>query len=234
MEHVIPTAARTLDMGDGLVLELFPAEEAQGANRLAPDDAPAAPLKKPLPVRKLTARRVRELLDCDPEAGTLIWRLRPAGPRQWNTRYAGKPAGTRISNDGYALIRIDSRNYLTHRIVFLHTKGYWPPAMLDHHDGDRQNRAIGNLRPATVEQNNANLPRSSKKGFPRGCWQDPKSGRWQVHIQANKKRVCVGWFDEREVAARAYLDAAELLHGQFSVAERPKLVEAGSGEAVAA
>jgi hypothetical protein len=171
--------------------------------------------------RKLTAARVRELLDCDPEAGTLIWKFRPTGPRQWNTKYAGKPAGTCIGNDGYARIRIDRKAYLTHRIVFLHTKGYWPPATLDHHDGDRANRAIGNLRLATVGQNNANRPRTSKKDFPRGCWQDPKTGRWQVHIQANKKRVCVGWFATREAAARAYLDAAADLHGEFAFVNRP-------------
>jgi hypothetical protein len=228
MESIISTersgAPHYLAVGD-LVLELFPAGEVEEE----PSAAPAAALKKPRRVRKLSARLVRELLDCDPEAGTLTWRLRPGGPRKWNTRYAGKPAGTCISkDDGYARIRIDGKLYLTHRIVFLHTKGYWPPATLDHHDGDRGNRAIGNLRPATFEQNNANLTRRSKKGFPRGCWQDPKSGRWQVHIQANKKRICVGWFDEREVAARAYLDAAELLHGKFSVTERPRPPAASS------
>jgi hypothetical protein len=115
--------------------------------------------------RKLTAKRVRELLDCDPIIGTLTWKFRPDGPRQWNTKYAGKPAGTCIGNDGYARIRIDSKAYLTHRIVFLHTKGYWPPATLDHHDGDRANRAIGNLRPATVGQNNCNRP-DEQEGLP--------------------------------------------------------------------
>jgi hypothetical protein len=59
--------------------------------------------------RKLTAKRVRELLDCDPIIGTLTWKFRPDGPRQWNTKYAGKPAGTCIGNDGYARIRIDSK-----------------------------------------------------------------------------------------------------------------------------
>lgn len=173
--------------------------------------------------RRLTAARIRELLDCDPIAGTLTWRHRPTAPRQWNTRYAGKPAGTCTADDGYSRISIDHKSYLTHRIVFLHTRGYWPPAHLDHHDGNPQNRAIDNLRPATIAQNNLNRRRTSKKGFPRGCWQDPKSGRWQVHIQVDKKRTCVGWFDEREVAARAYLDAAELLHGKFGLAERPRV-----------
>jgi hypothetical protein len=100
--------------------------------------------------RRLTAKRVHELLDCDPKAGTLTWKFRPDGPRQWNTKYAGKPAGTCIGNDGYARIRIDGKTYLTHRIVFLHTKGYWPPATLDHHDGNPQNRAIG--QPATGDR----------------------------------------------------------------------------------
>jgi hypothetical protein len=168
--------------------------------------------------RKLTARRVRELLDCNPEAGTLTWRERP-GQKSFNTQHAGKPAGECIASDGYVRIKIDGRQYPTHRIIFLHTKGYWPPEFLDHHDGDRQNCSIGNLRPATVTQNNSNRTHASKKGNPRGCRQI--KGRWHVYIQADKKRVYVGGFAEREVAARAYLDAAELLHGQFSVAERP-------------
>jgi hypothetical protein len=180
------------------------------------------------PPRRLTVKRVRELLDCNPETGTLTWRFRPDGPRQWNTRYAGKPAGCLRKIDGYETVRIDGKAYLSHRVIFFHQKGYWPPITLDHANGKRagSGNALGNLRPATFEQNNANLPRRSKKGFPRGCWQDPKTGRWQVHIQANKKRICVGWFDEREVAARAYLDAAELLHGQFSVTERPRTAAA--------
>jgi hypothetical protein len=184
---------------------------------------PEPTVAAPRQVRKLTVRRVRELLDCDPKTGTLTWRFRPDGLRQWNTRYAGKRAGCLRKSDGYETVRIDGKSYLSHRVIFFHQKGYWPPITLDHANGKRagSGNALGNLRPATFEQNNANLPRRSKKGFPRGCWQDPKTGRWQVHIQANNKRICVGWFDEREVAARAYLDAAELLHGQFSVAERP-------------
>jgi hypothetical protein len=83
------------------------------------ESAPAA-LEKP--ARKLTARRVRELLDCDPEAGTLTWRFRPDGPRQWNTRYAGKKAGCLRKQDGYETVRIDGKSYLSHRVLFLHQK----------------------------------------------------------------------------------------------------------------
>jgi hypothetical protein len=167
--------------------------------------------------RRLTAKRVRELLDCDPETGTLRWKERP-GQRSFNTRLAGKLAGLYCPRDGYWRVRIDGRLYLSHRVVFLHVKGYWPPAFLDHSDGNRQNRAIENLRPASVQQNNQNLSRRSKKGYPRGCWRDPKAGRWQVHIQAFNKRICVGWFNSEAAAARAYLDASATLHGTFPLA----------------
>jgi hypothetical protein len=147
---------------------------------------------------------------------------RPDAPQRWNTRYAGKPTGISIDSGGYASLQIDKRRYLTHRIVWLHTKGWLPKQDLDHRDGNRTNNAIENLRLATVSQNNANQVRTSRKGFPRGCQQDPKTGNWNVKIKAQGKVVYIGSFSEREVAARAYLDAAELLHGQFSVAERPR------------
>jgi hypothetical protein len=172
--------------------------------------------------RKLTARRVRELLDCTPETGELRWRSRPDAPQRWNTRYAGRPTGLSIDSGGYAGLQIEGKRYLAHRVVFLHTKGYWPPHDLDHHDGNRQNNSMSNLRLATSGQNNANVVRVSKKGFPRGCQQDPKTGNWRVKIKANGKRVYVGCFSERGMAERAYLDAASLLHGEFSITERPR------------
>jgi hypothetical protein len=69
--------------------------------------------------RRLTAERVRELLDCDPAAGTVRWRERPGNP-SFNTRLAGKPAGVYCPRDGYWRVRIDGRLYLSHRVIFLH------------------------------------------------------------------------------------------------------------------
>jgi hypothetical protein len=111
---------------------------------------------------KLTAKRVRELLDCDPLTGTLIWKARSDAPRQWNTRYAGKPAGCLRKKDGYLTVRVDGVAYLAHRLVFLHQKGYWPPATLDHFNGVRAGagNALSNLRPASIHQNNMNLDRN--------------------------------------------------------------------------
>jgi hypothetical protein len=171
--------------------------------------------------RRLTAKRVRELLDCDSSTGILTWRPRSGNPA-WNTRWAGKQAGSLDRSTGYLRLDIDGRHYYAHRIVFLHVKGWLPKQDLDHKDGNRQNCAIGNLRPASVSQNGANTKsgRQRKRPGPRGCWQEP-SGRWQVTTNANGKKVWIGRFATEEAAARAYRDATDALHGEFAVAERP-------------
>jgi hypothetical protein len=171
---------------------------------------------------QLSARRVRELLDCDPVAGTLTWRERP-GDKRFNKRYAGKLAGSLDPRTGYLRVRIDRKLYQLHRVIWVHSKGYWPPNDLDHWDGNKTNCALGNLRPTTDLENNRNTQRKPKpNGVPRGSWLDPKTGLYVVWINANRKRVFLGRFTSADTAARAYLDAAALLHGQFSITERPR------------
>ena len=65
----------------------------------------------------LTAKRLRELVICDPIAGTMVWRERTEPPMQaasWNRRNAGKPVGSMTFN-GYRETAIDNEKYLLHR-----------------------------------------------------------------------------------------------------------------------
>jgi hypothetical protein len=175
---------------------------------------------------KLTAARVRELLDCDPEAGTLRWRERP-GDTDFNRQFAGRLAGGIDPSTGYRRLMIEGRHYYVHRVVWLHVKGYWPPKDLDHKDGIKTNCAIGNLRSATKAQNNRNRrDRPRRCPGPRGSWQDQR-GKFQVKIEtggANGKRgksVYLGTFTTAEAAERAYRDGVKDLHGEFAFTERP-------------
>lgn len=70
---------------------------------------------------------LRQLLDCDPEAGLLFWKWRPvsmfeddyqrAETRQkiWNGRFAGQPAFIRVHGNGYLAGQMLGQSYLTHR-----------------------------------------------------------------------------------------------------------------------
>ena len=108
------------------------------------------------------------------------------------------------------------------------TKGYWAPKDLDHRDRNKTNCAIGNLRPATKAQNNANRrTRPGKDGAPRGCRLN-RSNKYQVQIEAggaNGKRgrsIYLGSFATAEEAGRVYREAAADLHGEFASSARPE------------
>jgi hypothetical protein len=51
---------------------------------------------------------------------------------------------------------IGGRYYYEHVIVWVHSRGYWPPRQLDHKSGDRCENRIGNLRLATPSQQTQN------------------------------------------------------------------------------
>jgi hypothetical protein len=172
--------------------------------------------------RRLTAKRVRELLDYDPKTGEFRWRPRPNNPAA-NARLAGKLAGHEA--DGYWRIRFDGHNHAAARLAWLWMKGWLPKGDVDHRDGNGLNNRWDNLRASTKAQNNQNLKRApSSKGHPTGCtWLEHRQ-KWQVYIGVDGKRVFVGHFGTRDAAARAYLDAAAELHRDFSFTERPRLV----------
>jgi hypothetical protein len=168
--------------------------------------------------RPVSSQQTGCLLDCDPETGILTWKTRPGCPK-FNNRYAGKPAGSPFGCHGYIRIGLDKCNYLAHRLVWLHAKG-WLPATVDHYDGNRQNNAISNLRPASYAQNNQNTGKKRTCDLPRGCYLLP-SGHYRVSITAHGQRYEIGVFATVEAAERAHREALADLHGEFAFVERP-------------
>jgi hypothetical protein len=57
---------------------------------------------------KLTARRVREVVDCDPTTGILKWKERPGKP-DFNAQWAGRQAGAVDPSTGYLRLMIDGK-----------------------------------------------------------------------------------------------------------------------------
>jgi hypothetical protein len=173
--------------------------------------------------RRLSARRVREVLDCDPVAGTLTWLPRPGNPG-FNAKCASRRAGTFDRSTGYRRVMIDGRYYYEHVIVWVHSKGYWPPRQIDHKSGNRCENRIGNLRLATSSQQTQNQRRHADAKNPvKGCEQE-RDGKWRATIVHQGHRTYLGRFATLTEATAARRTAEEdLFDPAFRRVERPRL-----------
>lgn len=165
----------------------------------------------------LSKETVEELLQFDPNYLKFIWRHRSEkwfkesekrsahdNCNRWNTRYAGKVAGS-LSARGYQQITILGRTVGVHQIVWLLSTGMWPQNSIDHLDGNIQNNNIENLREVTVSENGKNRKRASHNtsGFTGVHFHKPTQ-KWVARICDNGKRKTLGHFDTAEEAHFAY------------------------------
>jgi hypothetical protein len=164
-----------------------------------------------------TADEIRALLDYDPLTGAFTWRHREGesrGARYFNTRFAGKPAGT-VSSDGYLMILLGGIPRSAHRLAWLVVTGNWPETEIDHRDVDKLNNRFDNLRLATRSQNNANRPaqRNNKTGF-KGVSRN--KNKFVAMIKVDGRPRWLGSFDTPQEAHAAYFKTAQERHGSFA------------------
>jgi len=160
----------------------------------------------------LTAERLRELLDYDPETGIFINRISRGKAKN------GCQAGSR-HHDGYRQICIDGRVYGEHRLAWIYVYSVTPLNDIDHIDGNRSNNAISNLRDVSRSQNlqNQRVCRSdNKSGFLGVSW-NQETELWYARIQINKIQKGLGYFKTPEDAHLAYLNAKREIHSTCTI-----------------
>lgn len=159
--------------------------------------------------RKLTADRLREIIDYDADSGVFTWRIPRPKIR------VGEVAGG-IDSYGYWCIRTHGGLYGAHILAWLYMTGDWPSEDIDHRDTDRSNNRWNNLREASRAQNlrNARAHRDGTSGFKGVCWSKQKS-KWLAKICVNYKQINLGLFDTPENAHAAYVSASKKFHGEF-------------------
>lgn len=158
------------------------------------------------PKPTLTADRVREVLDYNPETGVFRWKVR-LGQRC----RVGNEAGS-FSAEGYRQIKIDGRLHLAHRLAWLHTYGVWPRVDLDHRNEIKYDNRIANLREATKAQNTQNRSRARSDNQNGFMGVSRVTGGWRALIDVNGQRHNLGLFGTPEEAHAAYLAAKRELH----------------------
>lgn len=167
-------------------------------------------------MKKLTAKRLRSILDIDLETGECRWRWRTDISRRSNLRWAGKIAGT-PHNAGYVQIRIDGKRYLRHRLIWLAAKGRWPKDEVDHKNLIRNDDRIKNLREATSAQNRFNHKiYSTNTSGKRGVHWHRKNRNWVAVISIKNKPKHLGSFKTKTEAHAAYVIAAINRGGEFA------------------
>lgn len=162
----------------------------------------------------LTAERLREVFDYDPESGALKWKVVTSRRVR-----VGAEAGcvTKFARGGpYRVVRIDKTLYLAHRLVWLHVYGEWPDHEIDHVNRDGLDNRIANLRPASREQNqrNVGLSKRNKSGAKGVCFCKRRK-KWKAGIYAGQE-YRLGMFSTVEEASAAYARAADRLHGPYA------------------
>lgn len=172
---------------------------------------------------RLTPEIVRELLDYNPETGLLAWAKRD---RKWfssdnacntfNTQFQGKPAGcTRIRKNGYGTIevRVLDKMWYAHRLAWMWMTDEPLPEEIDHINRDATDNRWVNLRAATKTDNQRNSSlRSDNTSGVTGVYWEKAPGKWSARIRVNNKMVFLGYFESKDGAIAARLDA-EIKHG---------------------
>ena len=108
---------------------------------------------------------------------------------------------------GYKTIGLFGKRLLAHRLIYMyHYDKIMDNLSIDHIDGDTTNNHIDNLRAITHQENHFNHTKA--KGY---SWNKKlKKYSAQIHVGGNK--IHLGYFESKEDAHNAYLDAKEIYH----------------------
>lgn len=161
---------------------------------------------------------LKDMLDYDPATGHFTWKSRADTPVWWNSKYAGKRAGS-LDAYGYCVLRINSRTYKAHRIAWFYMTGAMPSkdVEIDHINGDRIGNSFANLRLADDWQNAANAKtRKDNTSGAKGVSWHKRIGKWQAQISDAGKHKSLGYFESISKAQEAYRNRSLELHGEFA------------------
>lgn len=167
---------------------------------------------------EVTAERLRELFEYDPDAGT--FRVRAKRGR--------KPAGAEVGfvankRDGRIRIRVDGKPYYAHRLAWLYVHGELPACPIDHINFNPSDNRLINLRLASISENNvhggASVRRDNKSGVQGVSWRASKR-KWLAEIQVEKKKIYLGVHKNINDAIAARHQAEVEHYGKFSRLEQ--------------
>ena len=161
---------------------------------------------KPLP----SISELRQRLRYDPVAGKLYWRECDSNSRCWNSRWAGKEAGSRARGDGYSKVNVAFHQMKAHRVAWALYHGSWPDGEIDHINHQRTDNRIKNLRDVTPLENRRNqrMKFNNTSGTTGVVW-CKQTSLWKAQICFAGKGLHLGRFVRIKDAIEARKSAEE-------------------------
>lgn len=159
----------------------------------------------------ITLKQIKERLDYNPITGILTWK----SVIRYSNRRIGQQAGS-INVHGYRQIALLGKTRKATNLIWYMQTGVCPTKEIDHKNRIKSDDRWENLREVTRAQNQANIGirinnTSGYKGI-HYCG----NNKWRATLQYNKKKVHIGYFDNKKTAARHYRKAAKKYYGEYA------------------
>ena len=177
-------------------------------------------------INEIPLEYIQSVLKIDSKSNTgLTWKFREAAPKQWNTRYANKPAGYTHSskNTDRVTWRVDLKygdkvfKLYAHRIVWLLKKKKIDSDLeIDHINRNPLDNRIENLRLETKSRNMQNRKKCSRNtSGVKGVYWDKFHKKYVAQLRCNRVKICLGHYDTLKEAQKVVVEARKKYHGEF-------------------
>lgn len=154
-------------------------------------------------MKKIAQERVKSLFSYDADTGNFYRKSKPL-----------KVAGS-VNHRGYREISISGEKYQAHRLAWIYVHGDIGDFDIDHINHLKGDNRICNLRVATRAQNLQNRapknPNGKHSRYVGVSW-NKNERKWVSSIMVNGVTHRLGYFNDEEEAASAYIAAKSKLH----------------------
>ena len=162
---------------------------------------------------KLTQERLKELFDYDLDNGSFT-------RKKTVSRFVSGTVAGFLRKDGYVQVKVDSINYLAHRLAWLYVNGVIPTGEIDHINHNRSDNGIVNLRCASRTENSRNCSATKGHKYITGVYFCPIRLKFAATISDKSKSINLGYFQNESDANKARKEAEKIYgyhsnHGQI-------------------